>query len=167
MALIRSWLVRMLTRELAMRGASTSSGATGTKRSRKSTATHNLSLVGKYWFDKLHLQLSGTYSYGTPRAYFDPNQPGYNQGRTPSFQQLDLSLSHLTHLFGQYTIVHLAMTNVLGRDNTFGYRYATTPDAGGHYARVAVRQVAPQLVVAALLISINKKTPGDTSVAPD
>jgi vitamin B12 transporter len=130
-------------------------------------ATHNLSVVGKYWFDKLHLQLSGTYSYGSPRAYYDPNQLGYNQGHTPSFRQLDLSLSYLTHVFGQYTIVHLAMTNVLGRDNTYGYRYATTPDAAGHYAGVPVRQVAPQLVVAALLISINKKTPGDTSVAPD
>ncbi|GAA4504879.1 TonB-dependent receptor [Hymenobacter ginsengisoli] len=131
-------------------------------------ATHNLSVVGKYWLASLHTQLSGTYSYGSPRAYFDPNQPGFNQGRTPSFQSLDLSLSYLTHLAGQFTIVHLSMTNVLGRDNVFGYRYATTPDAAsGRYAAVPVRQLAPQMVVAALLISINKKSPGDTSVAPD
>ena len=131
-------------------------------------ATHSLSLVGKYWFEKMHLQLSGTYSYGSPRAYYDPNQPGYNQGRTPSFQQLDLSLSYLTHLAGQFTIVHLAVTNVLGRDNLYGYRYATAPDATtGQFAAVPVRSLTPQLVVAALLISINKKAPGDTSVAPD
>jgi vitamin B12 transporter len=130
-------------------------------------ATHNLSLVGKYWFAKLHLQASGTYAYGSPRTYHDPNQPGYNQGRTPSYQSLDLSLSYLTHLAGHYTIVHLAASNVLGRDNTYGYRYAATPDATGHYAGVPVRTLAPQMVVAALLISINKKTPGDTSVAPD
>ena len=130
-------------------------------------ATHNLSVVGKYWFAKLHTQLSGTLAYGSPRAYFDPNQPGYNQGRTPSYQSLDLSLSYLTHLAGQFTIVHLSATNVLGRDNIFGYRYATAPDAAGQYAAVPVRQLAPQLVVAALLISINKKSPGDTSVAPD
>jgi hypothetical protein len=131
-------------------------------------ATHNLSVVGKYWFAKLHTQLSGTYSYGSARAYFDPNQPGYNQGRTPSFQSLDLSLSYLTHLAGQYTIVHLGVTNALGRDNVFGYRYAAAPDAAtGQYAAVPVRQLAPQMVVAALLISINKKSPGDTSVAPD
>lgn len=130
--------------------------------------THSLSLVGKYWFEKQHLQLSGTLSYGSPRAYYDPNQPGYNQGRTPSFQQLDLSLSYLTHLAGQFTVVHLAMTNVLVRNNLYGYRYAAAPDAGtGQYAGVPVHQLAPQMVVAALLISINKKTPGDTSVAPD
>ena len=131
-------------------------------------ATHNLSLVGKYWLEKQHLLLSGTYSYGSPRAYHDPNQPGYNQGRTPSFRQLDLSLSYLTHLAGQFTIVHLAVTNVLGRDNLYGYRYAAAPDARtGQYAAVPVRSLTPQMVVAALLISINKKLPGDTSVAPD
>ncbi|MGI4737601.1 MAG: TonB-dependent receptor plug domain-containing protein, partial [Janthinobacterium lividum] len=131
-------------------------------------ATHTLSLVGKYWVAKLHLQVSGTYSYGSPRAYYDPNQPGYNQGRTPSSQQLDLGLSYLTHLAGQYTIVHLSVSNALGRDNIYGYRYATTPDAAtGQYAAVPTRSLTPQLVVAALFISINKKTPGDTSVAPE
>ena len=131
-------------------------------------ATHNLSLVGKYWFEKQHVQLSGTYSYGSARAYHDPNQPGYNQGRTPSFHQLDLSLSYLTHLAGQFTVVHLAVTNVLGRDNRYGYRYAAAPDARtGQFAAVPVRALMPQMVVAALLISINKKSPGDTSVAPD
>lgn len=131
-------------------------------------ATHTLSLVGKYWVQLLHLQVSATYAYGSPRAYYDPNQPGYNQGRTPSSQQLDLSLSYLTHLAGQYTIVHLSMSNVLGRDNLYGYRYATTPTAAtGQFAAVPVRSLTPQLVVAALFISINKKTPGDTSVAPE
>ena len=130
-------------------------------------ATHNLSLVGKYWFEKQHVLLSGTASYGSPRAYHNPNQPGYNQGRTPSYQSLDLSLSYLTHLAGQFTIVHLAVTNVLGRDNLYGYRYAATPGPDGQYAAVPVRALTPQFVVAALLISINKKSPGDTSVAPD
>jgi len=130
-------------------------------------STHNLSLVGKYWMQKLHLQASGTLAYGSARAYYDPNLPGYNQGRSPSYQSLDLSLSYLTHLAGQFTIVHLSMTNVLGRDNTYGYRYATTAGADGRYAGVPVRTLAPQFVVAALLISINKKSPGDTSVAPD
>jgi hypothetical protein len=131
-------------------------------------ATHSLSVVGKYWLPQQHLLVGATYSYGSPRAYFDPNQPGYNQARTPSFQQLDLSLSYITHLAKQYTIVYLGVTNALGRDNLYGYRYATTPDAAtGQYAAVPQRQLVPRMVVAALLISINKKNPGDTSVAPD
>ncbi|QKG52834.1 TonB-dependent receptor [Hymenobacter sp. BRD67] len=130
-------------------------------------ATHNLSLVGKYWLATLHTQVGATYSYGSPRAYYNPNLPGYNQGRTPSFQTLDLSLSYLTHLAGQYTIVYLGVSNVLNRDNIFGYRYAAAPDAAGHYAGVPTRLLAPQMLVAAVFISINKKAPGDTTVAPD
>ena len=130
-------------------------------------SAHNLSVVGKYWFAKLHLQASGTYAYGSPRAYYNPNLAGYNQARTASYQSLDLGLSYLTHLAGHYTIVHLAMSNVLGRDNTYGQRYAALPDAAGHYASTPVRSLMPQMAVAALLISINKKTPGDTTVAPD
>ena len=130
-------------------------------------ATHSLSIVAKYWLPTQHLQFSGTYSYGSPRAYYDPNLPGYNQGRTPAFQQLDLGVSYLTHVAGQFTILHLAATNALGRDNLYGYRYPLLPDASGHYAGVPTRSLMPQLLVATVLISINKKTPGDTSVAPD
>ena len=100
-------------------------------------ATHNLSLVGKYWVEKQHLLLSGTYSYGSPRAYQDPNQPGYNQGRTPSFRQLDLSLSYLPHLAGQFTVVHLAVTNVLGRDNRYRYAAALRRNASGGFSAVS------------------------------
>jgi len=131
-------------------------------------ATHNVSLVAKYWASKLKTQFSGTFSYGSPRAYDNPNAPGFNQGRTPSFQDLSLSVSHLTHLAGHYTVLHLALSNVLNRDNIFGYRYAPTADpATGQRAAVPVRALAPQMLVAAVLISINKKNPGDTSVAPD
>ncbi|RZK92079.1 MAG: TonB-dependent receptor [Hymenobacter sp.] len=113
------------------------------------------------------MQVGATLSYGSPRTYYDPNQPGYNQGRTPSFQQLDLSASYLTHLAGEFTIVYLGVTNALGCDNVFGYRYASAPGPDGTFAAVPTRSLLPQLVVGALLISINKKTPGDTSVAPD
>jgi hypothetical protein len=128
---------------------------------------HNLSVVGKYWIQKLHTQVGGTYSYGSPRAYYDPNRPGYNQGRTPSFQDLSLNLSYVTSIRKNLTIVHLSCSNVLGRDNVFGYRYAPTPDANGHYNSVPMMPSAPRMFFAALLISINKKQPADTSVAPD
>ena len=130
-------------------------------------ATHNLSLVGKYWLAKLHTQVGATYAYGSPRAYYDPNQPGYNQGRTPSYQDLSLSLSYLTHVARQFTIVYVSVSNALGRSNIYGYRYATAPDAAGHYASVAVQPAAPRMLLVAVFISINKKAPGDTSVAPD
>ncbi|MGI4871078.1 MAG: TonB-dependent receptor [Janthinobacterium lividum] len=131
-------------------------------------ATHNLSVVGKYWLGKLHTQAGFTYSYGSPRAYYDPNQPGYNQGRTPSFQDLSVNFSYLTHIAKQYTIVYVSASNVLGRNNIYGYRYAATPDAAtGQYASVATQPAAPRMLFVGVFISINKKSSGDTSVAPE
>ncbi|MEJ7665882.1 MAG: hypothetical protein WKG07_43385 [Hymenobacter sp.] len=77
-------------------------------------------MVAKYWFEKLHTAARRHLQLRQPRAYHDPNQPGYNQGRTPSFQAPRASApSYLTHLAGQFTVVHLAVErNVLGRDNT-------------------------------------------------
>lgn len=130
-------------------------------------ARHSLSLVAKYWVPKMHTQFGLTYAYGSPRAYQDPNRPGYNQGRAPSYQDLSLSASYLTHCFGQFTIVHVAASNVLGRPNIYGYRYAAAPDAGGQYQGVALTPSAPRMLFVGVFVSINKKSPGNASVAPD
>ncbi|WP_324676964.1 TonB-dependent receptor [Hymenobacter sp. GOD-10R] len=128
---------------------------------------HNLSVVGKYWIQKLHTQLGATYSYGSPRAYYNPNEAGYNQGRTPSFQDLSLNLSYVTTIWKNFTVVHVSCSNVLGRNNIYGYRYANTPNANGLYDGVAVTPAAPRMIFAGLLISINKKRPADTETAPE
>ena len=130
-------------------------------------ARHSLSVVAKYWVAKIHTQFGGTYAYTGPRSYQDPNQLGYNQGRTPAYQDLSLNLSYLTHIAGQFTILHVALSNVLGQPQIFGYRYADAPAADGQYGRVAQTPGAPRMLFVGLFISINKKAPGDTSVAPD
>lgn len=128
---------------------------------------HNLAVVSKYWVQGLHTLLGATYSYGSARPYHDPNQPGYNQGRTPSFQDLSLNLSYVTSIRRNLTIVHLSCSNVLGRDNVFGYRYAAAPDAAGHYPGVALMPSAPRMLFLGLFISINKQRPADTETAPE
>ncbi|WP_345235582.1 TonB-dependent receptor [Hymenobacter saemangeumensis] len=130
-------------------------------------ATHNLSVVGKYWVQKIHTQFSFTYSYGSARRFHNPNEPGYNQGRTPDFHDLSLNASYLTHLFGQFTIVHVSASNVLGRQNIFGHRYAVTPDANGQFASVAITPVVPQMLFVGVFISINKKAKVDLNEAPE
>ena len=131
-------------------------------------ARHNLSVVGKYWIPKLHTQVGATYTYNSPRAYHNPNAAdGYNQGRLPSFQDFSVNASYLTTLWKNFTIVHVSCTNVLGRENVFGYRYAAQPDASGQFARMAMRPSAPRMVFVALLISINKKQPADINTAPE
>lgn len=130
-------------------------------------ARHNLSVVSKYWVQKLHTLAALTYSYGSPRAYHNPNQAGYNQGRTPSYQDVSVSLSYVTNLRKNLTIVHFSCSNVLGRNNIYGYRYAPTPDASGFYQGVAVTPAAPRMLFIGLLISINKQRPADVNERPE
>ena len=132
-------------------------------------ARHSVSVVTKYWVPALHTQFGATASYGSPRRYHDLNQaePGYNQGCLPTYQDLSLNASYLTHLFGQFTIVHAAVTNVLARPNMFGYRYASQPAADGQYNRVAIGPTAPRMIFLGVFISINKQNPGSVTERPE
>lgn len=130
-------------------------------------ARHSVSVVGKYWVPKLNTLFGATASYGSPRRYHDLNQEGYNQGVLPTYQDVSLNASYLTRLFGQFTIVHLSASNVLGRQNVYGYRYASTPDASGQFNRVAVTPTAPRMLFVGVFVSINKKNPGDVNERPE
>ncbi|SHL11853.1 TonB-dependent receptor [Hymenobacter psychrotolerans] len=131
-------------------------------------ARHNVSVVGKYWVPKLNTLFGATYSYGSPRRYHNPNQhDGYNQGVLPTYQDLSLNASYLTRLFGQFTIVHVSASNVLGRQNIYGYRYAASPDATGQLNRVAITPTAPRMLFVGVFLSINKKSPGDVNERPE
>ncbi|MCR5889199.1 TonB-dependent receptor [Hymenobacter sp. J193] len=129
-------------------------------------ARHNLSLVGKYWIARAHTQVGFTASYGSSRRYHNPAQEGYNQGRLPSYQDLSFNASYLTRIRGQFTILYVSMSNVLGRENVYGYRYATQASPDGTYARTAVTPSAPRMLFVGLFISINKK-PVDLNTAPE
>jgi hypothetical protein len=130
-------------------------------------ARHNLSVVGKYWLQQLHTQVGFTYSYGSPRRYNDPNLPGYNQSSLPAYQDLSLNVSYLTHWFGQFTIVYVSASNVLGRQNIYGYTFAGQPDASGQLRSAAVVPPAPRMLFVGVFISINKTTKVDLNERPD
>ena len=130
-------------------------------------AKHSLSVVAKYWVAKIHTQIGGTYAYTGPRAYTDANRPGYHQARTPAYHDLSLNASYLTTVFGQFTIVHVAVSNVLGASQVFGYRYAAAPDAAtGQYGRVAQTPGAPRMLFVGCFITLGKKKV-DLSQSPD
>ncbi len=130
-------------------------------------ARHSLSVVGKYWVQKLHTQVGFTYSYGSPRRYHNPNLPGYNQSRLPAYQDLSLNVSHLTHWFGQFTIVYVSASNLTGRANIYGYSYADAPDASGQLRSVAVTPPAPRMLFVGVFVSINKTAKVDLNERPD
>lgn len=116
-------------------------------------SAHNFSIVGKRFFSKLKSQVGLTYSYSSPRPYNDPNTKAFNGGRTPSYQDLSANLSYLPKPF---LIIHVSCTNLLGRDNIFGYQYSTTPNHDGVFQGKAIQQAATRFLFVGVFFTISQ-----------
>jgi hypothetical protein len=114
---------------------------------------HNFSFVYKHFINKLKSQVGLTYSYGSPRPYNNPNEEKFNAGRTPSYQDLSANIAYLPK---NWLIVYVSCTNLLGRDNIFGYEYSETPDINGVYASRAIQQPARHFLLVGVFITLSK-----------
>lgn len=104
-------------------------------------ANQNLSLVGKWWIDKLKSQLSITNSFSTGRPYNNPNEIGFLNGKTKNYNNLSLSWAYL---ISQQKILYFSASNVLATQNVYGYEYSNTLNTNGFYDRKAIRPTADQ-----------------------
>jgi outer membrane cobalamin receptor len=114
---------------------------------------HNFSIVGKYFFEKLKSQVGTTWSYTSGRPYNNPNEDKFNGSKTPYYSDLSLNWSYLPH---PQVIVFISATNLLGRDNIFGYEYSTQESDEGLYNRRAIRQAAPRFLFLGIFITFSK-----------
>lgn len=117
------------------------------------TSKHNLSVVYKQFVSSLKSQFSGTFSFASPRTYNNPNNTAYNGSLTPIYLDLSLSVSYLAT---QSIIVYGSVTNVLGRENVFGYSYSNEPDGLGYYADRANTLPAPRFLFIGVFITFSK-----------
>lgn len=102
-------------------------------------ATHNASVVTKYWINSLRSQLGVTYTFNSGRPYDNPNETAFMNGKTTNYNNLSLSWAYL---ISQQKILYFSVSNVAGSDNIFGYSYANNPGANGVYPRLAITQPA-------------------------
>ena len=114
---------------------------------------HNGSLVVKHFIGKLKSQLGSSWSWNSGYTYTNPNEPGEMQSKTSMYSNLSLSWSYLPK---PNVILHVACSNVLGRDNVFGYQYASTPNESGSFVSQPVGQGAKRFAVVALFITLSK-----------
>ncbi len=96
---------------------------------------HNVSLVTKYWVDKLRSQVGLSYSYGSGRAYNNPNISGFMTEKTRSYNNLSFNWAYL---IDQQKILYFSVSNLLGINNISNYQYADAPDVNGVYNRRAI-----------------------------
>lgn len=114
---------------------------------------HNFSFVYKHFVKSIKSQIGFTYSYSSPRTYFNPNSDRFHSDQTPSYQDLSLNVSYLPR---NWIIIYTSCTNLLGRENIFGYEYATASGSNGQYASHAIRQPANRFLFFGVLITISK-----------
>ena len=116
-------------------------------------SAHNLSFVYKQFIPSLKSQIGLTYSYASGRTYNDPNMEAFNAGKTPYYSDLSMNFSYLPK---PYIILHFSCTNLLGRDNIFGYEFGEIPDVSGVYPHRAIRQAAPRFLFIGIFITLSK-----------
>jgi len=87
-------------------------------------ARHTASIVAKQFIPAINSQIGATYVFASGRTYVNPNNPVYLGDKTKSSNNLSLSLSYLTHVFKQFTVLYLNASNVAGFKNIYGYQYS-------------------------------------------
>jgi hypothetical protein len=88
-------------------------------------ARHTASFVFKQYINAINTQIGGTYTIASGRTYVNPNNPVFLSDKTKTYNDLSFTVSHLTHVFKQFTVLYLNANNVPGFKNVYGYEYST------------------------------------------
>jgi CarboxypepD_reg-like domain/TonB dependent receptor-like, beta-barrel len=121
-------------------------------------SAHNLSLNYKQYIELTDSYLSLGYTCASGRPYVDPNISLQEQQWTRPIHDLGLSVFHFTELFGKFFMFYARVSNVLGTDNVYGFRFATIPDATGLYRSEAVLPVSRRFFMLGIHLSFNGQT---------
>jgi hypothetical protein len=117
-------------------------------------SAHNFSFVYKHFISKIKSQVGATYSFTSGRPYDNPNEAVRNASRTPMYADLSFNWSYLPT---SNVIIHFSCTNVLGRDNIFGYEFSASPNENGLYDSRPIRQAAKRFLFLGVFITLSKE----------
>lgn len=99
-----------------------------TNRTPDYVANHTASLVGKYWSRAMNTQFGASYTYASPRTTINELSDEKTSYKTNHYHSVDLNVSYLFYIGDQYSVLHFAVTNVLGRNNVLSHRYSYNMD---------------------------------------
>lgn len=115
---------------------------------------HNLSVVVKHFVPSLKSLIGTSFAYNDGYSYTNPNvDKSEMNSKTKSFQNLSLSWSYLPK---PNVIIHLACTNVLGRDNVFGYSFSPKANTEGIFESIPQGQTAPRFLFLGVFFTFSK-----------
>lgn len=87
-------------------------------------STHNLSIVAKYFVERLQTNFSATYNYASGRSFYNPNSPVFLSDRAPDYHNFALTISYLTTIKKMFAVFYLSIDNIANQHNVLGYRYS-------------------------------------------
>jgi hypothetical protein len=117
-------------------------------------AKHNLSIVYKQWFDKIQSLVGLSYNFASGRPYYNPNNENFMADYTKCYNDLSMNISYLTKVFNKQTVIHLSVSNILGFENVYSYRYSPNPNEDMIYEAHPVKAGAKRFVVLVFILSI-------------
>lgn len=117
-------------------------------------SAHNLSVVYKRFFERIRTLAGITYSFASGRPYNDMNSMEFMAARTKAYNDISLNLTYLSSLFKRDFLIHLNITNLLGFDNVFGYRFAMSPDENGLYPSRAIVPTSGTQAILMFMLSL-------------
>ncbi len=117
-------------------------------------AKHSFNVVGKKWVEKLNTMFGVIFTWASGRPYNNPNSSTFMGERTADYMDISLNLSYLTRIFDKSTIVYSSLSNVLGRDNVYSYRYYSTPNQLGKFESIPVRPEAKRFFMIGVFITL-------------
>ncbi|MEQ8472153.1 MAG: TonB-dependent receptor [Marinoscillum sp.] len=115
------------------------------------SSAHNFSFVLKRFFTSLKSQMGVTYSFTSGRPYENPNLDGFNESMTRAYHDLSYNIAYLPTA---NVIIYASATNLLGSDQVFGYRYASSPNERGVLDSEAIRLPAKRFLFIGCFITI-------------
>jgi vitamin B12 transporter len=115
---------------------------------------HTLAATYKKFITKISTLAGFTYTYSSGRTYNNPNNAGFMNSKTKGYNDLSVSLSYVTTLFKQQTVVHASVSNVLGAENVYGYHYSNQPGSNGNFEATPVKAAAKRFYLIGVFISI-------------
>lgn len=119
---------------------------------------HTVSVTYKHYIELTDSYLSMGYTFSSGRPYVDPNISKVVQQETEGCHNLAFSIFHFTKIFGTFTMFFAQVTNVLGSNNIYGYRFATTPDHTGFYRSEPILPVSRRFFLVGIHISFTGQT---------
>lgn len=118
---------------------------------------HNLSLQYKHYFEKINSYFGANYNFASGRPYIDPNF-GNSVFMTKNYHNLSASIFHLTKWFGKFTMLHIQVSNLLGINHVFGYRFAGNPGLDGKFSSLPLLPPSKRMIIFGIYICLQNQT---------